>query len=148
MTCRRTGLVLTTAAAVSALGLSACANLESFAMGELPVPPGSPVDVAAREAARNPGPWPTFADIPRLSEDAPNPQVQAQSQAALMGQVGAMRAAANAAPIATPEQIEAYAAQSRAAVATVPVPGEGSAAEIEAFAAQARARATPPPPPS
>lgn len=135
-------------AAVAAGPLGACANLESFSMGELPVPPDSPVAVAARDAARDPGPWPSFANMPRETEAAPSLEARAASAAVLQSEIEAMRLeAARFQPVA-PEAIEAFAAEARQAVAGVSAPGEDFAAETEALARQLRARATPPPPPS
>lgn len=134
-------------AGLFALAAGGCANLASFEMGALPVPPGSPVDLAAREAARNPGPMPSFADIPRTSEARPEPAGAGPDPSAVNAQAAALRAEAARTPLLSEMEIAAEAARMRAPVAGVETPTDATA-EAEAFARAARARATPPPPPS
>ncbi len=134
-------------AALVAASLTGCANVDSFAMGDLPVPANSPVAIAARDAARNPGAFPTFAGIPRADAHDLGPMKSTMSNTALLAQADSLRAAAAASPPIDQAAIEAYATQQKALLAGVPVPSATDIAEIEAFAAAARARAIPPPVP-
>jgi hypothetical protein len=129
-------------------GAAGCANMKSFESGQLAGPPDSPVAVAAREAQRNPGPWPTFSQIRSRETNSATPVRATTNEAAMLAQADQLRAQAAATPPTDPAAVEAFAAQQKAAVAAVPVPAESATAEIEAMAAAARARATPPPPPS
>ncbi len=139
------------AAALLAAGLGGCANLNSFSMGPLPVPADSPVAIAAREAARNPGPYPTFAAIPKAdpNDKGPAPGVvgSPQANAALEAAGNSLRTAAAGSQAFSQASIDAYAAQQQAIANSVPAPPESAAADADAFARAARARATPPPPP-
>lgn len=139
-------------ALLSGAGLSACANLDSFAAGDLAVPADSPVAVAAREAQRNPGPWPTFAQVrktgSKTGSKAEAPARLTLNDAQLQAQADRLRAEAAANPPASPAAIEAFVARQQAITGAVPAPAESATAEIEALARAARARATPPPPPS
>ncbi len=133
---------------ISGAALSACANLYSFASGDLAVPADSPVAVAAREAQRNPGAWPTFASIRKTESKDAAPTRLSLNDAQLQTQADRLRAEAAANPPASKSAIEAFVAQQQAIVAAVPAPADSATAEIEAFVRAARARATPPPPPS
>ncbi|MEI7932922.1 MAG: hypothetical protein WCI21_07705 [Alphaproteobacteria bacterium] len=135
-------------AILSCGGLTACANLDSFASGDLAVSPDSPVAIAAREAQRNPGPWPTFASIHKTEGKGAAPSRLALSEAPIQAQADRLRAEAAANPPTSTAVIEAFVAQQKAIAEAVPVPTESATPEIEAFVRAARARATPPPPPS
>jgi hypothetical protein len=135
-------------AAIAAASLGACANLESFSIGELPVPEDSPVAVAVRDAARDPGPFPTFAAIPDARRSEQDLTRRAEERANLDRLVLEMQAIAAALPPVDSSDIEAFAAEARATFDGIEPPPADATAEIEAFARAARARATPPPPPS
>lgn len=117
-------------------------------MGDLPVAADSPVAEAAREAARNPGPWPTFADVPKAPAEPFKPEVYSQMDADLGAQVMAMRQASDAFQPVSQAAMAQFVANAKQAVSGVSLPPETSAADIESFARAMRARATPPPPPS
>ncbi len=136
-------------AAVLAAGAAGCSNLASFSMGELPVPAGSPVAVAALQAVRNPGPYPTFAGIPELAEGetAPTP-IAAAPLDDRDQRIQQAKAALAAIPPGVPGEAEAFAAQLQSTFNGLTPVTDAELADMEAFIRQARARATPPPPPS
>ncbi len=144
----RPSIVRTLAAAgLLAGGLSGCTSLNSFSMGQLPVPADSPVAIAARDAARNPGPYPTFAGIPKADPNDKGPAPSPAANPALVATGDSLRAAAANSQAFSQASIDAFAAQQQAVAASVPPPPETASADADAFARAARARATPPPPP-
>jgi hypothetical protein len=135
-------------AVVVSAGASACANLASLEGKPLPGGPQSPVAVAANEALNNPGPWPTFATVPKVSA---KPVVAVPtlgvSQAAVNAEADAFMREIAALPPLDPEAAEIYAARQRQVFDNQTAPAEDAAARADALARELRARATPPPPP-
>ncbi len=128
-----------------AFGASACASVKTPKVDDLSIAQ-SPSGREAIAAARKPGPYPRFSDIPRVPTDVrpaaqwtvASNQTQAQ-RAELAAQVAALPPA--------PTDTEAFAAslQARLAVPAEPAAAD-SAAQAAAYARALRARATPPPP--
>jgi hypothetical protein len=141
------------AAAAALLGAGALSACSTPSVGSAQAPaslgPNSPVAQDVARAARHPGPYPRFADIPAIPTDvrpasswrAAVKDVQLR-QATLQGQVQAL-------PPLEPETTEAYAAATRGRLGQPPgqVPPEDARAQTEAEAQALRERATPPPPP-
>ncbi len=141
---KRVGLFL---AGLCLAGAGGCTNLASFETGALPVADGSPVALAVRDAVRNPGPIPSFANVPKAAEDALNAPARAEAERLASAQVDAVRRQIAAMPPIDPAATTAFAARSRSIFAGQEPPTDAERAEAEAFARAARARATPPPPP-
>lgn len=132
-----------------AMTLTACAAIAEFEPGaEAPIDPASPAAAAVAAAAKTPGPWPTFADIPEVPADVRDP---AGWRAAVADQdaagVQTQREAAEDTWSLT--ATEAFAARTQAEIDSVKVhaPTAAEIAESEAYARALRARATPPPSP-
>jgi hypothetical protein len=100
------------------------------------------------EAAKTPGPWPTFADIPEVPGDVRDP---AGWRAAVADQnaLGAETLRGGAEDTWSLTATEAFRARAQAEVDSVKVhaPTAAEIAESEAYARALRKRATPPPSP-
>lgn len=128
-----------------ALGASACATVEAPKVDDLSIAKSA----SGREAiaaARRPGPYPSFNDIPRVPTDVRPASAWSQAsnetqtaRAVLAGQVAALPA--------PPSDTEAFSAAMQARLAVPAASASpGSAAQAAAYARALRARATPPPP--
>ena len=141
----RTGRLALLAGA--ALTLGACAGLEAVEPGTgAAINPESAAVPAVAAAIGDPGPWPTFASIPRLPADLRSPDgwrdaVAEQEADRLFIE---REAAADSWSLS---DTEAFAAGLRSTAAEVDVraPTDAEMAESEAYARTLRARATPPP---
>ncbi|MBP7648306.1 MAG: hypothetical protein KA744_00530 [Phenylobacterium sp.] len=139
-------LALLAGAAVMLTACQAIAELEPGANAE--IDPNSPAAAIVAKAARDPGPWPTFADIPEIPEDVRTSQ--AWRDAVQDQEAEGLYTARTAAPDTwSLTATEAFVADQKAKVAEVNVhaPTAAEIAESEAYARSLRARATPPPPP-
>ena len=99
-------------------------------------------------AARHPGPYPRFIDIPNIPTDIRPASAWRQAVVDLQGQKAALdREAADLPPPLT--DTERYAADSRGRAAADPadIPPPDAAQQTEAYAKTLRERATPPPTP-
>jgi hypothetical protein len=129
-------------------GLTACASLPLEPGSNVAVDPRSPAAAEVTEALKTPGPWPTFAGIPQISEDVRN---SASWRAAIEDQeadgVYTSRMAAEGAWSLT--ATEAFEAEARAEANALGLhaPTDAEMAESEAYARALRKRATPPPSP-
>lgn len=132
----------------TALGLAACASVTALEPGaNARIDPASPAAAAVAEAARTPGPWPTFADIPQVPADLRD---AAAWRAAVVDQESEGAAATrDGADGWSLTATEAFTARAQAEIDTVKVhaPTAAEVAESEAYARALRARATPPPSP-
>jgi len=133
----------------TALTLTACAAVTGFEPGaNAVIDPASPAAAAVAEAARNPGPWPTFADIPEIPADVRD---AAGWRAAVTDQraTGDQTLASSAEDTWSLTATEAFQARAQADIDSVRVraPTDAEIAESEAYARALRARATPPPSP-
>ncbi|MES2035635.1 MAG: hypothetical protein V4466_15820 [Pseudomonadota bacterium] len=131
------------------MSLSACASVAAFEPGaNAQIDPTSPAAAAVAEAARTPGPWPTFADIPEVPADLRD---AAAWRAAVADQEaeGAATQRAGAEDTWSLTATEAFTARAQADIDSVKVhaPTDAEVAESEAYARALRARATPPPSP-
>lgn len=138
-----------TAAALALAGLGCgCASmpkLHGYAE-EAPVDITSPVASDVKAAMKHPGPYPKFADIPRLPHDVrPARAWNRAVQATEADKAELDRAAAEIA--SRPVDTEAFAQAARSAVAIPPaeVPSAQISAETAAFAKALRERVKPPP---
>jgi hypothetical protein len=114
----------------------------------VPVDPSSPIAQDVIRASRTPGPYPKFADIPKVPTDVrPTSEWRAdikdmqQRQSTLQAEVAAL-------PPLPSQTTEAFAGQKRAQISGAPAsaaPADKQQTEAEARAL--RKRATPPPPP-
>lgn len=140
---RMTRLALLAGAAVAVTGCVAMAELEPGATAE--VDAQSPAARAVLEAAKTPGPWPTFAGIPEIPQDVRD---SAGWQAAVDEQraTGGATLAATAPDTWSLTATESFARRAREEVASVAVhaPTAAEIAESEAYARALRKRATPP----
>jgi len=132
-------------AIVLTASLSSCANVASFKTGTLPVPPNSPVALAVTEALSHPGPYPKFADVPKIPADAPNAETARVAAASVQDGAAALQREIDGMPPIDPGAADAFSAQARSAFAGESAPDEGARARTEALARELRARATPPP---
>lgn len=109
-----------------------------------PINMSSPTAKAIKTAIDNPGPFPTFADIPPLPAKAAGTQPPTATAPRGLDELR-VQTVLQAGPVidSTPEA-EAYAARQRAAAGAVAAPTEADQAATEAYAAAQRARATPP----
>lgn len=99
-------------------------------------------------AAKHPGPYPRFIDIPNIPTDIRPASAWRQAVMELQGQKAALdREAADLPPPLT--DTERYAADSRGRAAADPadIPPPDAAQQTEAYAKSLRERATPPPTP-
>ena len=130
-------------------GLTACADLPKLEPGaNAQVDPRSPAAAQVNEALKTPGPWPTFAGIPRIPDDVRN---SAQWRAAIEDQQaeGVYASRAAAADTWSLTATEAFEANARAEANPLGLhaPTDAEMAESEAYARALRKRATPPPSP-
>ena len=134
-------------AMVFAGSLGACASLPKFHYAEdAPIDPTSPVAKDVIEADRHPGPYPKFADIPKLPRDVRPAAAWDRAVASAKADEAALdRGAAEVA--AQPADTEAFAAAAKrtAAVEPVDVPTAKAQAESAAYAKALRNRVKPPP---
>lgn len=133
----------------AALTLTACASVAKFEPGTTAaIDPSSPAAAAVAEATKNPGPWPTFADIPQIPTDLRD---AATWRAAVDDQrgAGAQTLASTAEDTWSLTATEAFRERAQADIDAVRVhaPTDAEVAESEAYARALRARATPPPSP-
>jgi hypothetical protein len=128
--------------------LSACASMPKFRgyAEEAPVDISSPVADDVKAAMNNPGPFPSFADIPKLPRDVRPASAWNQAvQATEADKVALDRATAEI--VARQVDTEAFARQARNSVAVPPadVPSAKTTAESAAYAKALRDRVKPPP---
>lgn len=133
-------------AVLAAASVSACvsrAGLERAA----PSPDANTVlGQAMIEAARNPGPYPKFSDIPKVPAVADQSTAWQENAARVQSDATTLAAQIAALPPATPQLTEAEAARLRSMGFIAP-PSANATAETEAFARSLRNRAKPPPAP-
>ena len=79
----RLGLVVAAAA-----GMTACVSRAGLESSAAPVDPNSRIGQAMIEAARNPGPYPKFSDIPKVPADMAHPTPFAELVAPLESACG------------------------------------------------------------
>jgi hypothetical protein len=124
-----------------------CADLPKFkGYEDAPIDASSPVARDVKQADLHPGPFPRFADIPKLPRDvrpagAWNRAVQAtEADKAMLDRASAEIAA-------QPVDTEAFAAEARRATDVPPadVPSAKTAAETAAYAKALRDKVKPPP---
>jgi hypothetical protein len=131
----------------AALTLGGCVTLETFEPGAgAAIDPTSSAASAVAASVADPGPWPTFADIPELPADLRT--AEAWRDAVAEQEADGLFTQRNAAEETwSLSGTEAFAADLRARVAAVDVqaPTQAEMAESEAYARALRARATPPP---
>lgn len=143
----RTGrLALLTGAAISLASCAAVTELEPGA--GVPVNPSSPAAAAVAKAAAEPGPWPTFADIPEIPADV---RASADWRAAVEEQEAeglyTERTGGEGTWSLTATEAFALEQRARAGEHDVHAPTDAEIAESEAYARALRKRATPPSPP-
>jgi hypothetical protein len=126
--------------------MTACVSRAGLESSAAPADPNSRIGQAMIEAARNPGPYPKFSDIPKVPADMAQPAPFAEVIAPLIAQRVALAAEVTALPEKSPERTEREAARLRALLAIEPPPAD-AAARAEAFAQALRQRAKPPPAP-
>lgn len=135
--------MLLAGAAMTVTGCAAVAELEPGATA--PVDAQSPAAQAVVEAAKTPGPWPTFAGIPEIPQDV-------RDSAGWQAAVDAQRAEGEATLAATASDTwsltatEAFARRAQQDIDAIAVhaPTAAEIAESEAYARALRQRATPP----
>jgi hypothetical protein len=131
----------------AAMTLCACVAVETLEPGAgAAVDPASSAGAAVVAADADPGPWPTFADIPELPADLRS--AEAWRDAVAEQEADGLFTRRNAAEETwSLNDTEAFAARLRAEVAAVDVhaPTDAEMAESAAYARALRARATPPP---
>jgi hypothetical protein len=131
----------------AALTLGGCVAIEAVEPGAgAAINPDSSAGPAVAAAINDPGPWPTFANIPQLPDDLRTPE--AWRDAVADQEADRLFTERNvAADTWSLSGTEAFAAGLRATVAEVDVhaPTDAEMAESEAYARALRARATPPP---
>ena len=143
----RTGRL--TLLAGAAAGLTACASLPIIEPGAASgIDPRSAAAAEIAKAARTPGPWPTFADIPPIPEDV---RSSAEWRAAVADQEAegvytTRNAAEDTWSLTATEAFEARARE-EANPLGLRAPTDAGSAESEAYARARRKRATPPPSP-
>lgn len=125
--------------------LSSCANVASFKTGAPPVPANSPIALAVNDALRRPGPYPTFADVPKIPADAPNAETARAATTSVQNEAAALQREVAGLPPIDLGAVDAFSAQASDAFAGESAPDEGARARTEALARELRARATPPP---
>lgn len=134
--------------ASAASGLTACVSLPLEPGSTAQVDPRSPAAAEVTEALNTPGPWPTFAGIPRVPEDV---RTSAQWRAAIEDQeaegVYTTRMAAEDTWSLTGTEAFEASARAEANPLGLTAPTDAEMAESEAFARALRKRATPPPSP-
>ncbi|WP_172448511.1 hypothetical protein [Caulobacter mirabilis] len=130
----------------AALVVTGCTAIVELEPGvNAPVDATSPAAKAVVEAVQNPGPWPTFADIPEIPADV-------RESAAWRADIAAQQAeGASTVAAAGPDSwslnaTDAFArrAKDEAAAIAVHAPTAAEIAESEAYARALRKRATPP----
>ena len=134
--------------AMAVAGLAGgCADLPKFrGYEDAPIDATSPVAHDVREADRHPGPFPRFADIPKLPRDVRpaaawnNAVLATEAEKAELNQATAEIAA-------RPVDTEAFAAEARRAtdVPAADIPSAKSAAETAAYAKALREKVKAPP---
>ncbi len=131
----------------AAMTLSACVSIDAFEPGAgAAIDPTSSAASAVAAAVADPGPWPTFADIPEIPADLRS--AGAWRDAVADQEADGLFTRRNAAEETwSLTATEAFAADLRARVASVEVhaPTDAEMAESDAYARALRARATPPP---
>ena len=105
------------------------------------VDPASPVYQDVMKATRTPGPFPTFASIPKMPTDIRPVSAWAADVAEVKADKASLAAAISDMPPA-PTDTEAFAAEAKA---QAQAPAPAAASDTEADAQSLRARATPPP---
>ena len=142
-------LFVISSAARHLAGLAACAGLGACALSNplrtAPIDASSPIASEAGKLAHQPGPYPTFAQIPPEPTDVR--PVRAWGPAAQQVEAAGARLAQETAPSTwTLSGTEAFAEGIRRQLGAAP-PAESTTAATEAYAKELRKRATPPPPP-
>lgn len=143
----RTGRLALLASAAAML--TACASVVDFEPGATSaVDPTSPAAAAVAKAAKDPGPWPTFADIPEIPADVRQSDAW-RAAVADQESVGEATLRESAEDTWSLTATESFAARAQAEVDAMKVhaPTDAEIAESEAYARALRARATPPPSP-
>lgn len=110
------------------------------------VDPNSPVYKDVMDATQHPGPYPTFAQIPKIPTDVRPVSAWATAVADIHGDKARLDSSVAAMP-PPPTDTEAFAANVRgeAKAPTIEAPSADTAAQTQADAQSLRARATPPP---
>jgi hypothetical protein len=134
-------------AAMACAGLvSGCASmpkLHGYAE-EAPVDISSPVAADVKAAMKHPGPYPRFADIPKLPRDVR--PASAWNRAVRATEADKMRLERETAALAAKQvDTEAFARAARNAVAAPAVEAPQTKADTEAYARALRERVKPPP---
>lgn len=132
-------------ALAASAGLCGCVGVPDVAARSR-IPVDSPINAEVARVKANPGPYPTFADIPTAPADLRAQGSWTQSQAEI--ETGAGVLTSLQAPAADGRS-DAWAKSTRAGAGldSISPPPADNAARIEAYAAQLRERATPPPKP-
>jgi hypothetical protein len=125
-----------------------CASMPRFHSDadEAPVDATSPVAADVRAAMKQPGPFPKFADIPKLPRDVRSASAWDRAVTATEAEKAELdRGAAELA--SRPVDTEAFVAAARSAVAVPPsgLPSAQTAADTAAYAKALRERVKPPP---
>lgn len=124
-----------------------CASLPKFKYAEdAPIDISSPVAKDVIAADRHPGPYPRFADIPKLPHDVRSAADWEKAVVAVKADEAALdREASEVA--AAPSNTDAFAAEARQAAAVSPadLPTPAAQAESAAYAKALRDRVKPPP---
>jgi hypothetical protein len=108
---------------------------------------GSPVAAAIVEAKANPGPAPTFADIPKAPTDMRPGSSWAAPSSALQSEGQKLAAAAQMpVEISDPDALSKRL-RAQSGLDAISAPAVSATPELEAQAREMRERATPPPPP-
>jgi hypothetical protein len=132
-------------ALAASAGLGGCVAVPDVAARSR-IPVDSPLNAEVARVKANPGPFPSFANIPSVPADLRPSGSWTQTQTTLEASAGALAAI----PVPPADgQSDAWAKTTRAAAgldAITPPPADNTA-RIEAYAAQLRERATPPPKP-
>ena len=145
LTIRRTAGLLILAGVVA--GAAGCAIPGEGPSARLAVDPSSQVAKDALYAAKHPGPFPRFADIPKIPTDIPPASAWRAATADLQRRKAQVVAEASALPPPLADT-QPFADRSRAlAKAPIEPPPPDSDQQTQADAAALRERATPPPPP-
>lgn len=134
-------------AMVFAGSLGACASLPKFHYAEEPpIDMSSPVAKDVVEADKHPGPYPRFADIPKLPRDVRSAAAWNRAVRKAKADEAALDRETSAIA-AQPVDTEAFAAEAQRGVAVEPggAPDAKAQAESAAYAKSLRDRVKPPP---
>jgi hypothetical protein len=139
-------LALLGGAAASACG---CVVLPANMRGasSLPVEPNSPVARDVKAAAEHPGPYPKFAQIPKVPRNVRPPSAWRAAVASVEHSRAKLESEVAALPPPQTDTAGFAAATQARAPTSAEAPGPNSEAQTEAYAEALRERATPPPPP-